>query len=316
MRDSRTNYIAVGAFVLTMLVALVVSVALLTGKTGSSDFYTTQLPNVTGIKYGSKVTYEGFVVGQVEDIQGLQRDNRTWFRVTMGVRQGWAVPEGSIARITAPGILAAPTLDIKGGASDRLLPPGSDIPGAAAANIFATMNAMAGEVSKLNDQGLLPLLATLNTQVEALGVILQKQAPELLSNLVAISTDLAAKAPRITTDVQKITGTLSTKVLSDDNAAAISRSLANTAELTAGLVETRKKLDNVVATIDNNKGNIDQSMKDLRHTLAALARNIDSIAYNLEGTSRNVHEFSRQIRDNPGVLIGGTKGSEDGPGRR
>lgn len=316
MRDSRTNYIAVGAFVLTMLVALVVSVALLTGKTGSSDFYTTQLPNVTGIKYGSKVTYEGFVVGQVEDIQGLQRDNRTWFRVTMGVRQGWAVPEGSIARITAPGILAAPTLDIKGGASDRLLPPGSDIPGAAAANIFATMNAMAGEVSKLNDQGLLPLLATLNTQVEALGVILQKQAPELLANLVAISTDLAAKAPRITTDVQKITGTLSTKVLSDDNAAAISRSLVNTAELTAGLVETRKKLDNVVATIDNNKGNIDQSMKDLRHTLAALARNIDSIAYNLEGTSRNVHEFSRQIRDNPGVLIGGTKGSEDGPGRR
>ena len=316
MRDSRTNYIVVGGFVLVMLAALIVSVALLTGKTGDNDIYTTTLPNVTGIKYGSKVTYEGFVVGQVEDIQGLQRDNRTWFRVAMGVREGWQVPQGSVARITAPGILAAPTLDIKGGASDVMLPPGSEIPGGAAANIFATMNAMAGEVTKLNDQGLLPLMATLNTQVEALGIIMQKQAPELLANLVTISTDLAAKAPRITTDVQKITGTLSGKVLNDETAAAISQSLANTAELTAGLVETRKKLDNVVATIDGNKGTIDQSMKDLRHTLAALARNIDSIAYNLEGTSRNVHEFSRQIRDNPGVLIGGTKGAEDGPGRR
>lgn len=316
MRDARTNYIVVGAFVLVMLAALIVSVALLTGKTGSNDLYTTQLPNVTGIKYGSKVTYEGFVVGQVEAIQGLQKDNRTWFRVTMGVQEGWAIPEGSLARITAPGILAAPTLDIKGGASDKLLPPGSDIPGGAAANIFATMNAMAGEVSKLTDQGLLPLMATVNTQVEALGLIMQKQAPELMTNLVTLSSDLATKAPRITSDMQKITGTLSTQVINDKNAESIAQSLANTAELTHGLVETRKKLDNVVATIDGNKGNIDQSMKDLRHTLQALARNIDSIAYNLEGTSRNVHEFSRQIRDNPGVLIGGTKGAEDGPGRR
>lgn len=203
MRDARTNYIVVGAFVLAMLAALIVSVALLTGKTGSNDLYTTQLPNVTGIKYGSKVTYEGFVVGQVEGIEGLQKDNRTWFRVTMGVQEGWAIPEGSLARITAPGILAAPTLDIKGGASDKLLPPGSDIPGGAAANIFATMNAMAGEVSKLTDQGLLPLMATVNTQVEALGLIMQKQAPELMANLVTLSNDLAVKAPRITSDVQK-----------------------------------------------------------------------------------------------------------------
>ena len=316
MRDSRTNYIAVGAFVLCMLVALVVSVALLTGRTGALDVYTTRLANVTGIKYGSKVTYEGFVVGQVERIDGFQQEGRTWFRVTMGVRSGWAVPQGSVARITAPGILAAPTLDIKGGTSDALMAPGSEIPGGPAANIFATMNAMAGEIGKISDQGLLPLMATLNAQVEALGTILQKQAPDVLANLLTLSADLATKAPRITADVQKITTTLSSQVVNDANAAAISRSLVNTAELTAGLAATGKKLDNVIATIDDNKGNIDQSLKDLRHTLQALARNIDSIAYNLEGTSRNVHEFSRQIRDNPSVLIGGTKAGEDGPGRR
>jgi phospholipid/cholesterol/gamma-HCH transport system substrate-binding protein len=48
-----------------------------------------------------------------------------------------------------------------------------------------------------------------------------------------------------------------------------------------------------------------------------VARNIDSVTYNLESTSRNFNEFSRQLRENPGVLIGGTKPArEDAPGRR
>jgi len=38
-----------------------------------------------------------------------------------------------------------------------------------------------------------------------------------------------------------------------------------------------------------------------------VSRNIDSITYNLEGTSRNMSEFSREIRENPGLLLGGNK---------
>ena len=316
MKDSRTNYIAVGTFVLVMLAVLAVAVALLSGRTGAQDRYTTRLGNVSGLKYGSKVSFEGFVIGQVEDIEGLQQDGRTHFRVTMAVRRGWTIPEGSVARIAASGLLAAPTLDIKGGASERALAAGTEIPGANAANILATMNDMAGEVARLNQQGLLPLLATLNTQVEALGQILQRQAPDLLANLLALSADLAAKGPRITGNVERITGTLAERVVNERNAAAIATSLDNVAHLTAGLVETRRRLDSVAATLEGNKGNIDQSLKDLRQTLQAVSRHMESIAYNLEGTSRNVHEFSRQIRDNPAVLIGGTKGAEDGPGRR
>lgn len=316
MRDARANYIIVGAFVMLMLAALVGTVAVLTGRSAATDTYTTRLDNVTGLKFGSKVTFEGFVVGQIEEIEGFQRDDRTAFVVTMAVRRGWRVPEGSRARVTAPGILAAPTLDIKGGSSTQSLPPGSDIPGAPAANIFAVMNTMAGEMGKLNDQGLLPLLDTLNQQVQAIGGLLQQRAPELLGNLVAISSDLAVKAPRITTDVAHMTQTLNSRFVTEANADQVAATLRNTAELTAGLNDTRRKVDNVLATLEGNRGTIDESLKDLRHTLQTLARNIDSIAYNLEGTSRNVHEFSRQIRDNPGVLIGGTKGQEDGPGRR
>jgi len=316
MRDARTNYVVVGSFVLLMLAVLVVTVALLTGRTGAADIFYTELPHVGGIKFGSKVTYEGFVVGTVEDIEPRRADGRTAFRLKLAVRQGWPVPEGSIARVTAPGILAAVVVDIKGGAGNALLVPGATIPGGPAANIFAVMNEMSGQVARLNQEGLLPLMATLNQQVAMLGTMLERQAPDLLANLLSISSDLAAKAPRITADVQKMTGTLATQVVNDQNAARVGESLKNVADLTAGLQDSRRKLDGIITAIDANKGNVDQSLKDLRHTLQAVARTIDSVTYNLEGTSRNVHEFSRQIRDNPGVLIGGTKGSGDGPGRR
>lgn len=320
MKDARTNYIVVGGFVLTMLVALVVTVALLTGRTGAVDSYVTELSNVTGVKVGTKVTYEGFVIGQVKQIQALRAEGRTNFRVTLAVQENWQIPQGSVARVAAPGVLAAPIVDIKGGSSEVMLAPGATIPGGPAANLFAVMNDMAGQVAKLNQDGLLPLMQTLNQQAATLGAVLEKQAPELMANLLAVTSDLAVKTPRITADVQKMTGTLSTQVVNEQNAERIAESLRNAAQLSAGLQDSRKKLDQVLTsldkTVDGNRGNVEAALKDLRHTLQAVARNIDSVTYNLEGTSRNFHEFSRQLRENPSVLLGGNKPREDGPGRR
>lgn len=321
MKDVRINYVIVGGFVLSMLVALLVVIALLTGRTGSTDTYITHLSNVQGVKYGTKVTYEGFVVGQVEDIVPLRSDGRTSFRLVLAVRENWPIPEGSIARVASSGILAAMTVDIKGGASEKMLAPGSQIPGGPAANIFATMNEMAGQVAVLNQQGLLPLLANINQRVDSIGSILEKQAPDLLANLLAISSDLAVKTPRITADVQKMTGTLSNQVLTEQNAGRISQTLDNVQQLTAGLKDSRAKVDAVLTALDKavekNGPTVEASLKDLRYTLQSVARNIDSVTYNLESTSRNFNEFSRQLRENPGVLIGGTKGGrDDAPGRR
>ncbi len=320
MKDVRTNYVVVGAFVLTMLVALLGVIALLTGRTGATDTYITHLNNVAAVKYGTKVTYEGFVVGQVEEIVPLRADGKTSFRVVMSVRENWPIPEGSVARVAASGILAAVTVDIKGGMSEKMLSPGSQIPGGPAANIFAVMNDMAGQVAVLNQQGLLPLLTNINQRVNSLGDILQAQAPDLMANLVALTTDLAQKSPRITADVQRMTGTLATQVVTDQNAARVSQTLANVAELTAGLQDSRKKVDDLLVALDKvvakNGPAMEASLKDLRYTLQSVARNIDSVTYNLEGTSRNFNEFSRQLRENPSVIIGGNKPREEAPGRR
>ncbi|OAN52320.1 hypothetical protein A6A04_01100 [Paramagnetospirillum marisnigri] len=320
MKDARINYVMVGGFTLAMLIALVVVVALLTGKTGSTTAYFTRLNNVTGIKYGTKVTYEGFAIGQVEDITPLRDGSRTSFRVELGINDKWRLPKDSVARVAASGLLAAAVIDIKSGDSLEMLPPGAEVAGAPAANIFAAMNDVAAQITDLNQSALKPLLSSLNQQIGAMGTILEKHAPELMGHLVAVAADLSAKTPRITSDVERMTGTLSNKVVTEANAEQIRISLANLAQLSAGLQDSRTKVDSVLGALDKavagNKDAIDHSLKDLRHTLQAVSRNIDSVTYNLDGTTRNLHEFSRQIRENPGVLIGGNKRGEDGPGRK
>lgn len=306
MRDARINYAVVGAFVIVMLVALAVSIALLTGRTGATDRYHAVFTNVTGVKYGTKVTYEGFVVGQVEDIEPIRAQTDTRFRVVMSIREGWAIPKDSVARVAASGLLAAVAIDIRGGQADEMLPPGAQIASGPSANIFAVMNEVAGQVADLNQNALKPLLGTVTRQVEALGGMIEAQAPEILANLLAV-----------TTDVKAMSGRLETKVVNDANAARLSQSIENVAELTAGLQETRRRLDSVMGSLDKmvtgNRDEVAAAVKDLRYSLQAVSRNIDSITYNLESTTRNFHEFSRQLRDNPGVLIGGRRGEE---GRR
>lgn len=320
MKDTRINYALVGGFVLAMLVSLVVVVVVLTGRTGSTDAYYTRLNNVAGIKYGTKVTYEGFPVGQVENVAPIRDGNAMAFRLELSLTRGWAVPKDSLARVAASGLLAAVTLDIKGGTSTEMLPPGSDIPSGPAANIFAAMADVAGQITDLNQNALKPLMFSLTQQVGLLGGLLEKHAPDLLANLLAVSGDLAVKTPRITADVEKMTGVLAGKVVTESNAARIGETLSNVARLSTDLQDSRGKLDKVLVALDKsiagNQDNIDQSLKDLRHTLQAVSRSIDSVTYNLDGTTRNLHEFSRQIRDNPGVLIGGNKRGEDGPGRK
>lgn len=304
MKDARINYAVVGAFVIVMLVAFGVSIALLTGRTGATDSYHAVFTNVTGVKYGTKVTYEGFVVGQVEDIQPIRGAADTRFKVSMSVREGWAIPEDSVARVAASGILAAVAIDIRGGAATEMLPPGSQIASGPSANIFAVMNDVAGQVADLNQNALKPLLGTVAKQVENLGGVLEKQAPEIMANLLAI-----------TADVRTMSGRLETRVVNDANADRMAESVGNVADLTAGLKDSRQKLDAVLGSLDRvvagNRDEVAAAMKDLRYSLQAVSRNIDSITYNLEATTRNFHEFSRQVRDNPGVLIGGRRG-EDG----
>ena len=110
MRSSGINYLVVGAFVLAMLVGLIVSLAMLTGRTGATDTYYTVYRNVAGIKFGTQILYEGFPIGQVEEVTPMPEEGGMRFRVDFSVQEGWRIPIDSVAQVAASGLLAAITV--------------------------------------------------------------------------------------------------------------------------------------------------------------------------------------------------------------
>ena len=85
---------------LAMVVGLVISISVLSGKTGATDLYYTRYDDATGLKYGTQVLYMGFPVGQVEAIRPV---------VTVTVLGSYSSPSatpGSVGNKTDPNVPA------------------------------------------------------------------------------------------------------------------------------------------------------------------------------------------------------------------
>lgn len=300
MRDDKRNYIVVGAFVIMMLVALILWIAVLSGRTGATDAYYIVYDNVMGLKTGAEILYEGFPVGHIESISPEEREGRRSYRVDVSVKRDWPIPEDSVAKVTAPGLLSAYVLDIKAGESQTLLEPGSEIQGREAESMFAAVNSVADEVLKAIEESVRPLLASLSEGV-----------PGIVDNVDGFTAELNRTVDQINA------------ILNPANVERVSQILANLDSATGefgrlieGLGGTRQQVDGLImkldALLEEDQGELDAAIRDLRHTLAAISRRIDSITSDLETTTRNASEFSRQIRENPGVLVRGRETNDAG----
>jgi len=314
MQDSRINYVVVGAFVSAMLAAFVVVISLLAGRTGATDKYYTVYDNVTGLKYGTAVLYEGYQIGQVASIEPQATDKAVLFKVNIEVKRGWRIPDDSLARATVSGLLSAMTIDIRGGHSAQLIPPGGQIKGISATNFFATLSELSSEFGDLSAQSLKPMLGNLNRLIVDFDNATRENLPGIIKDAHTITAALAHDAPEITASVRRSLSIIETDMLKPQNRQHVDAVLANAdkasadiANLTAQLDETRRSINQATATINkviqNNAGNVDEAMRDLRYTLGTAARYVDDIAQNADETSRNLAEFSRSLRENPGVVF-------------
>lgn len=284
MRKENRNYVLVGGFVVSMVIALILWILLMTGRTGATDAYFVVYENVNGLKPGVDILYEGFPVGVIKGIEPIDRDRRRRFRVDVGVRRGWPIPEDSRATI-ATGIFSAAVIDIRGGQSERTLEPGSEIPSQGAVDVVAAVNSAANRATAVLDD-------------------VSQRTPQILANVEDFTTKMNEAVGQVNA------------LLGPANLKRIEQILANVETVSgeadtviANLGETRRKVDALIGRIDvlfeDERGDVAKAIDDLSHSLEAVARHIDSIAANLEATTRNLNEFSRQVRENPGVLIRG-----------
>src|SRR3546814_4601797 len=61
----------------------------ISGRTGATDNYYALYDNVAGVEFGTRVLYEGFPIGQVEEVIPQLTGNRTRFRVEMSTIENW-----------------------------------------------------------------------------------------------------------------------------------------------------------------------------------------------------------------------------------
>lgn len=316
MNYSKLNYVIVGGFVLAMLGGLIVALALLTGRTGATDDYYVVYRNVTGIKFGTQVVYEGYPIGQVEDVVPEPSAGGMRFRVDFSVEEGWRIPEDSVAEIAAPGLLAAFTISIRAGESATALAPGAEVQGREAANMFAVVAELAGQFGDLAESRIKPLLDTIGNAFGTASDVMDGDGRILVEELRALAQYVSDRAPAIVGNVERTAESMSAAadelrlLINEENRTKIVtlvddlNAAANSYNALAGRMETL--MVSLRSVVDDNRANIDDSINDMRYIMDSVARDIDSINQNLEATSRNMYEFSRQIRQNPGLLLGGT----------
>ncbi|MBT5241245.1 MAG: MCE family protein [Rhodospirillaceae bacterium] len=317
MKDSRINYVVVGGFVSVMIVVFVFIISILAGSTGSTDKYYTVYNNVGGLKYGTQVLYEGYQIGQVDSIEPMFDDDRVQFRINIEVQEGWVIPDDSVARATVSGLLSAMTIDIAGGSSAEPLASGSLIPGVAPSNFFAALSEIGAEFGDLSQNSIKPLIENLNSYVTQIGDAAVDNAGPMLANLKTISEDLNRQVPEISASFTRTAKLVESDVLSEQNRGNLGSILTNfetassdMAGLARELNETRvlihESVEQINTVVSDNATGVGDAVQDLRYTLATISRTIDDITGNLEATSRNFAEFSRSIRQNPGLLLGGS----------
>lgn len=315
MTAFKVNLTLVGVFVVAALATLIVSLALLAGRTGPTDTYYTEFGNVAGLKYGTQVLFEGYPIGQVESIEPSQEaSGKARFKVAMSVTRNWHIPDDSVARPVAPGLLAAQTVAISAGKSPTMLTPGATVRSGVSAGLQESFSSIAGNVDQLTDQSLIPLVENLNKQVTRLGTIIDTQLDPLVGNANRFMKTTADHWPLVMKNVENVSGDLAhtskelDTLLSDERVKAIDRLITNLDKTAINMQQASTSLQDLM---QQSGPDLKASLREFRYTTEALSRHSESFSSNIDSAALNLQEFSRRIRENPGLLLRSPEAKED-----
>jgi len=302
MRDSQRHYLIVGTFVLTMLSALVVWLAVLSGTTQATTAYYIEFDNVIGLSPGGQILFEGYPVGEIEDIVFTRRPEESIYRLNITLHKDWKIPEDSLAIMTQASLLSATVIDIQAGSSPQTLAPGARILSSGSTNIMTAMSSVAVKLGHLADTSLKPLLDNLSGSTDSIHT-LSKDVPVILDNVKTFTAQLTKASTRLNHILDQSGGHIE-NILGEAELAS-----GNISTLTTDFHQTRKQLDTLLISlrtlVTTNRGEINHSVADLHHALEVVASHVQEISSNLEATTRNMNELSTELRRNPGLLVRG-----------
>ena len=278
MKKDNINYLVVGIFVFSSMLLLFGMLYQITGQQSGAENYHAVFTRITGIKDGAAVTYGGYQIGQIESVEPMIDAGKTRYRLTLNIRGGWQIPDDSVAQIVMPGIVSEKQIEISEGLSPVKLRPGDTIK--------------------------------------------SDESVDVMNLVSTIGKELEQKMPKMLTDMSSLLGSLNqsaaqmNELLSERNRQHVESMFKNADEASANLVRLasgfdriNRQLDEILqhskAIVTDNHEDIRHSVIELRRSMDVVSENIHGVMYNIDASSRNMNEFTRQLRNNPGVVLGG-----------
>ena len=231
MKRDNLNYLMVGAFVAVMFVAFMILLAAVTGRSGPTDEYYVFYENVAGLKFGTGVYYEGYRVGQIEDITPESTDRGMRYKIELSVTADWKIPSDSVASVQSSGLISAITIEINEGQEATFLQPGDTINGRGQSDLFSVINQAAGDFRILSQEGILPLVKNLNERITQVAGEIVSFKQDDLSPFVQmmhrrLDEDLINKTVELLEHLDQSARNLQT-ILGDDNQQRVVNFLAH-----------------------------------------------------------------------------------------
>ena len=329
MKRDNINYFVVGTFVLIMLGLFFMLMYFVTGRTGPAEHYFVRYKNVSGLKFGTGVFYEGYHVGQIEKIEPAAASTGMEYVLTLSIARNWKIPEDSVANIMASGLISAVQIEISEGKSSKSITPGGELQGREQLNLFAVLGDVAGVISALSQDGVMPVLQNLNDRIneisedifvfrrDQLGPLVDTLNQRLNKDLIGDAQSLIAKLDNSSQQLEKILGNANQQRIEhflthlDDVAVNLNSLISRIEETRTQVGSTLVALENLASANDEKVAstihNANLTMEQALETLTTVNERAATIMYNVEGSTRQLHEFSQTVRDNPARLIRGSE---------
>ena len=274
--ETRANYVAVGAFVLACILALVITMLWLAGMqyTHEYEYYRTNFHGaVTGLGKGTTVRYNGIEVGRVADLAFDPNDPQNVI-TTLQIQPGLGIRTDSVSSIEPSGLTGGSYVEISGGskrAAILVAQPGQEYP---------VIKSAPSALQQLTT-GAPQLLAKLNNISDRLIAVLSDENQQHLSRTLA--------------NLDKTTSTLANR--SGD----IEETLANLHQASKSLPAVVADADTSVKKLGKLSDDTDQFVRG--EGLAQLA----GLIADTRRTVVSLDKFSNQLNRQPTKLIFGDR---------
>jgi phospholipid/cholesterol/gamma-HCH transport system substrate-binding protein len=311
-------------------ISLLVLAGLILGVSGVSlweryDQYTVRLRSTTGVDVGTPVRLGGLKVGKILRL-AIPPDDTARVEITLGVRQGTLIPQGTLATVTTVGFLGDPFLQLSPEAhTTQRIPPGSRIPSREPIQIADLLQSLQG-IAGTADTLLVEATAILKSDVRDLLRRVNEVAKATQGTIAHIdafvspanSKEVAKILAELDQMIQESAGSVRTLL---ENLTAASRRMdttLGTAERTLGTAETilgenrddirdavrflkadLERAEGLIVTMEQTLHHVDRTLGHVDRTLLGNSDALEETMANLRRSTQNLREFTQALKERP-----------------